>query len=475
MKFVLSDNIYKNNIAVLKKQQLILEGITKKAGTSNPKFEIALEKLFVHLTSNLFGRYRMDNRFDLRALAIALNESRKLRSKINITKSILDSVAVIAPKGSSLFNDALFQYFLNDFDEIEDLDFVGQWLINERQKKGQGHMYDKFILTSNGPRILAKDAIKNKLTFQKQMQRAEVNNYASGQFLKRALSIYYVEQLSSIPVNQPHTLLDEVSVPEVFNAKYDDDDLIGHKVLKILLERAPKQNVHESWQNTIIAIAGDPRISKSHPRFLKWWSHVPEDMIKKVRSWLSRLDLKLFLDALENFSKSSLDTEMKRMFPSRKKFLEGMHDAGVISHTKLYLSKQADRYIKQNYKPEHVPEYSIVEDGDRSIIYAELTTGHMIEGSHNCQIWLYRNLHESAQVMQPGAQRVSYRSLTMGLDEKMSRYNCAAYDHFTHSPNNFSWQRRSVTSLREIGLKIRAVDVLVASDYKAYKRIHGVS
>jgi hypothetical protein len=475
MKFTLSDHIYKKNIVVLKAQQLVLAGIAKKAGTDNPKFEKAWAKLFVLLNSNSFEHYSVDNRFDIRALAIGLNASSKLRNKINISKPLLEKVAAIAPKGSSLFNDALFQYFLTDFDEIEDLNFVGTWLSKERGQKNQEQKYDKFILTSNGPKILAKDAIQNKLSFQKQMQVAGVNNYASGQFLKRALSIYYVEQLTTIPVNQPHELLTEVTAPEVFNAKYDDDDLIGHKVLKILLERAPKQNVHESWQNTIIAIAGDPRISKSHPRFLKWWSHVPEDMIKKVRSWLSRLDLKLFLDALENFSKSSLDTEMKRMFPTRKKFLEGMHDAGVISHTKLYLSKQADRYIKQNYKPEHVPEYSIVEDGDRSIIYAELTTGHMIEGSHNCQLWLYRNLHESAQVMQPGAQRVSYRSLTMGLDEKMSRYNCGAYDHFTHSPSNFSWQRRSVTSLREIGLKIRAVDVLVASDYKAYKRIYGVS
>jgi hypothetical protein len=475
MKFVLSDNIYKNNIAVLKKQQLILTGITKKAGTSNPKFEIALEKLFVHLTSNLFGQYRMDNRFDLRALAIALNESRKLRSKINITKSILDSVAVIAPKGSSLFNDALFQYFLNDFDEIEDLDFVGQWLINERQKKGQGHMYDKFILTSNGPQILAKDAIKNKLTFQKQMQRAEVNNYASGQFHKRALSIYYVEQLSTIPVNQPHTLLDEVSVPEVFNAKYDDNDLIGHKVLNILLKKAPKHDVHESWQNAIISIAGDPRIPKSHPKFLKWWSHVPEDMIQKVRGWLSKLDLKLFLEALENFCESSFDTEMKRMFPSRKKFLEGMHDAGAINHTKLYLTKKADAYIRRTYKPEHIPEYSIVEDGERSIIYAELTNGHMIEGSHNCQIWFYNSLDETATVLKYGKQRKSYRDLTIDLNHMMARKGHGAIDHFTHSPQNFNWQHKSLKTLQRMRIKIRAEDVLVASDYKAYKRIYGIS
>jgi hypothetical protein len=475
MKFFLSDSIYKSNIAVLKKQQIKLAEITKKAGTSNPKFDMAWNKLFVLLNTNLFEQYNIDNRFDVRALAIALNANANLRNKINITKPLLDRVASVVPNGSSLFNDALYQYFLTDFDGIEDLDFVGQWLKNEREKKNQAHIYDKFILTSNGPKTLAKDAIDNKLSFAHQTRRAEIDGYASGQFLKRALSIYYVEQLKVIPVNQPDALLDEVGVPEVFNAKYDDNELIGHKVLNILLKRAPKQDIHESWQNTIIAIAGDPRIPNSHPNFLKWWSHIPEDQIKKVRGWLSKLDLKLFLDALEAFSESSFDTEMKRMFPSRKKFLEGMHDVGAILHTKLYLSRQADQYIQKNYKPEHIPEYSIVEDGERSIIYAELTNGHMVEGSHNCQIWFYRNLHESAQVLQYGKQRVSYRSLTMGLDEKMDRYGCAAYDNFTHSPSNYSWQHRSVNTLREIGVKIRAADVLVASDYKVYKRLHGVN
>jgi hypothetical protein len=474
MKFFLSDSIYKSNIAVLKKQQIKLAEITKKAGTSNPKFDMAWNKLFVLLNTNLFEQYNIDDRFDVRALAIALNANANLRNKINITKPLLDRVASVVPNGSSLFNDALYQYFLTDFDGIEDLDFVGQWLKNEREKKNQAHIYDKFILTSNGPITLAKDAIDNKLSFAHQTRRAELDGYASGQFLKRALSIYYVEQLKVIPVNQPDALLDEVGVPEVFNAKYDDNDLIGHKVLNILLERAPKQDVHESWQNTIIAIAGDPRIPNSHPNFLKWWSHIPEDQIKKVRGWLSKLDLKLFLEALEAFSESSFDADMKRMFPSRKKFLEGLHEAGAILETKLYLSRQAEHYILKNYKTEHIPEYSIVKDGDRSIIYAKLTHGHMVEGSHNCQIWFYESLDVSAHVLHYGKQTKSYHSLTGGLNRQMGLMSAGAIDHFTHTPQNFRWQHKSLNTLQQIGVKIQAADVLVASDYKAYKRIYGV-
>ncbi|MEI8647018.1 EH signature domain-containing protein [Paraglaciecola sp. Hal342] len=94
---------------------------------------------------------------------------------------------------------------------------------------------------------------------------------------------------------------------------------------RILIDRAPKQGVDESWQNAVIAIAGDPRVPKSHPRYMKWWSQLTNAQSKKVQGWLSKLDLKLFLEALEDYSKSSRDDDMIRMFPSRKHFLEGMH------------------------------------------------------------------------------------------------------------------------------------------------------
>lgn len=474
MKFTLSESLYAKNIALLKVQTQALAKITKKAGTGNPKFEKASGRLDLHLQSDIFDQYVVNDRFDVRALAIALTGNKELRRKIKVTMPLLKSISVMLKKGSSLFNDALYQYFLTDFDEINEPDAVGQWLQSQRQLKGHSSQYDKYVLNATGPKTLAKDAIEGKISFTQQTRRAEIDGYASGQFIKRALTIYYVEQLKGIPVNQPHALLDEVGVPEVFNAKYDDNDLIGHKVVNILLKRAPMQGVHESWQNTIIAIAGDPRVPKSHPNYLKWWSHIPEEQIKKVRGWLSKLDLKLFLEALEAFSESSLDAGMKRMFPSRKKFLEGMHDAGAILHTKLYLSKQAERYIRQNYKPEHIPEYSIVDDGERSIIYAELTNGHMVEGSHNCQIWFYSTLHESAQVLEYGKQRVSYRSLTLSLNRKMESQGTGAVDHFMHSPQNFRWQYNSLNTLQEMGVKIQAADVLVAGDYKAYKRIYGV-
>lgn len=474
MKFVLTDTSYRKNIEVMERLTREQMSIAKRAGTDNPKFEVAWARLLNLLSRDRFDLFKIENRFDVRALSIALTEQPTLRRAIKVDSQLLHAVSAVIPKGSSLFTESLLQFFLSDFDSINEPDVVGDWLCKERIRKGLNLPLEEKILCVDGPTFLAKQAIKKGTAFEQQVRVWELDEYAAGDFVKRAQSVYFVEQLQNIPANRPHPLLEEISKTSVANSRYDANDLIGHVALRILIDRAPTLQVHDSWQNAVIAIAGDPRIPNSHPRFIKWWSQLSPQQSKKVQGWLSKLDLKLFLEALEDYSNSSRDADMMRMFPSRKHFLEGLHQAGAIVHTKLYLSKKADWYIRKNYKPEHIPDYSIVEDGDRSIIYAELTHGHMIEGSHNCQIWFYRNLHDSAQVLQFGKQRVGYRALTAGLNEQMYEYGCEAYDSFTHSPKNFSWQRRSIAALNGLGVKVRASDVLSDDDYRIYKRMYGV-
>jgi hypothetical protein len=293
--------------------------------------------------------------------------------------------------------------------------------------------------------------------------------------MESAQRIYYVEQLKNIPINQPHDLLTEVQKPDVFKAKFDEAELLGHQVLKILISRAPTHNIDDSWRNTVMAIAGDPRIPVGHPRYINWWSHVSKDLISKVEGWLSGLELKLFLEALEDFSYSSYDQDMKRMFPSRKKFLEGLYDKKLIKKTKLYMSRRMADFLNGKYKKEHLPDFSIVKDGEKSIIYVDLENAHMVEGSHQCQLWIYRSLHESAPVLQNGIQYKSYRSLTIGLHESMERQGQGAYDYFTHSPTNFSWQKRAVKSLKDLRVSVTMKDVLTPNEYSVFVRRFGAS
>jgi hypothetical protein len=373
-----------------------------------------------------------------------------------------------------LLIETLYQHFLLAFDQLNEPKALAKWLINARPKRNMAKWFDSQILDINGPQWLAKRAVEQQLDFDYQLDELELKNYASGRFLTKAKNIYYVEQLSHIEVNADDNLLIEVQKTTVFESNYDESYLLGHKILDVLISRAPAGNISDAWLNVMMTIAGDPRVAPNHLRYIKWWSHIDAALIAKMQGWLSKLDLKLFLEALENFSHTSGDPELLRMFPSRKRFLEGMFNAGVITNTRLYLSRAAAKYLQLHYKTTHLPNYSVVADGNKSIIYVQMGDRHMIEGSHSCFMWLYDDLHPSATVFNYNDARPDYQQLTSGLSDKMWQYGIVPVDNIQHNPTNFSWQKTALTKLKSMGVTLTAQDVLTAADYALFKRMHGV-
>ncbi|MFT6908125.1 MAG: hypothetical protein ACJAS1_004814 [Oleiphilaceae bacterium] len=473
LRFNLPDKPFGSNTDKLFSLVTDLEKITKIAGTDNDKFKLAWGRLLKAIQNNTSLDEVLNDKIDIRVLGFALSSEDK--DEIRINKNILTRISNLVDKPNSLFIQDLFQYYLNNFSKIDDIEFVSQWLITARKTRHMEQSYDENLLSANGDKWLAELAITKQIGFDQVIHDLELDQFQSGQFMESAQRIYYVEQLKNIPINQPHDLLTEVQKPDVFKAKFDEAELLGHQVLKILISRAPTHDIDDSWRNTVMAIAGDPRIPVGHPRYINWWSHVSKDLISKVEGWLSGLELKLFLEALDDFSYSSYDQDMKRMFPSRKKFLEGLYDKKLIKKTKLYMSRRMADFLNGKYKKEHLPDFSIVKDGEKSIIYVDLENAHMVEGSHQCQLWIYRSLHESAPVLQNGIQYKSYRSLTIGLHESMERQGQGAYDYFTHSPTNFSWQKRAVKSLKDLRVSVTMKDVLTPNEYSVFVRRFGAS
>jgi hypothetical protein len=292
--------------------------------------------------------------------------------------------------------------------------------------------------------------------------------------MQEALNLYYVEQLKVIPSNEYHDLLNEIEKEDVYCSIYKDNELLGHEILRILIERAPEKDIDESWRNVIMIIAGDPRIPKSHRRYREWWSHISEESISKVEGWLSLFDLKLFLEALENYAETEGNDEIRRMYPARRRFLEGLYDLGVIKKTRLYLNDTMEKYLRRTHKAEYLPTFSRVNNGDKSIIYVDLGKAHLVEGSHSCYLWIYRNLDKSATVLQYDIRNETYAGLTSGLNMKMERLDMGAQARIIHSPKNSSWQNSAVKELKELGVPVEMKDVLSSEDHRKLVRNRGV-
>ena len=474
LSFSLPEKPFERELKQIRKLKGELHEMAGKAGTENSAFKRAYSGLVNSVLLGMDLADAIEKPIRIRALAVALNSD--VGSRLTLTKRVFQKIDRLRPNPSTLFIQSLFQHYLTYYDHQPEHLTTARWLLNALEKKGTLEKWHPRILSPGGPKWLATEAIRQKRDFWNLVEEIGLHHYASGRFMKEAQGIYYVEQLEKIPVNQPHELFQEIKQKKVFNARYDAHFLVGHKVLEVLIRRAPERNVHDSWLKVVMKIAGDPRVPESHSRYQKWWSQLDRKLQHRVRGWLSKLDLRLFLEALENFSNRSSNAELKRMFPSRKKFLEGLEDRKLVVNTRLFLSQGAITYLKSHYDSDHLPAFSEMADGDKSIIHLQLAEdkGHLIEGSHSCYLWVYPKLHDSAVVFDYSKTMFSYYALTSGLDERMRKRHCGAKANIQHNPASFSWQKKAILELQDLGVEIHAKDVLSDGDYREFKRKHGV-
>ncbi len=471
LKFTLPDNPFGHHLSAIRTLTRELSELTTRVGIDNKAFEHACLDIQHSIQKEHDLAMSLDAPIKLRALAYALGT--RVGEKVTLTQRILQKINEIRAVPSTLLLESVYQFYLKRYDKMGDYQAVGRWLLTNLPARNLLQPHHQDLLGPDGPKWLVQEAIRENRELPDQIVHFGLDRYTSGRFMTVANSIYYVEQLKTIPVNQPHPLLEEVQKSSVYDSPYDEHMLIGHKVLEILISRSAHTKVTDSWLHTVLAIAGDPRVPPEHPKYQKWWSQLDKSLHIVVQGWLSKLDIRLFLEALEDFSNLPGKEELRRMLPARKRFLEGLYEKELINHVRLYLSRGADRYLRLNYKSEHLPEYSLVGNGDKSLIYVQLSHGqaHLIEGSHSCYLWIYRRLHESATVFNYAHNTVNYEDLTSGLDRKMSRFRCQAKEKIVH---NTSWQRRAIETLKKIGINISAQDVLTPEEYQKFKRQAGI-
>ncbi len=441
-----------------------LDTLARKSGTGSEKFKKAFARFFAALGSRGHIADAITESIDIRALAIAL----KTRDAVHITldSRLLEKVDAIKPRPGSLLVESLYSHYLKVYDELEDLQSVEAWLRQAKTIRGELDENTAKILSGAGPKWLAESSHEQQVDFDVQVSRVGLGSYLSGRFLATAKNIYYLETLRTLRPDENHDILHEVQKPEVYSSLYENGTLLGHEILKILISRADVSQIPEQWMNVIMAIAGDPRVSRQSERFVRWWSHIPEELIAKVRGWLSKLDLKLFLEALKNFSDESKDLDLARMYPSRKKFLEGLLQQKLVTGTRLFLTYDAKRYLEKNYKKEHLPSFSMVE-GDKSIIYISLPGVHVVEGTHMCKFWIYKFLSESAAVLNYNKSRFTYRELTAGMNESMIRQRVGG--RLAEVTHNGSWQAKVAVELNKAGVEFDPEVLLMRDDYMKYR------
>ncbi|MBI9113238.1 EH signature domain-containing protein [Maridesulfovibrio ferrireducens] len=259
-----------------------------------------------------------------------------------------------------------------------------------------------------------------------------------------------------------------------YEAPFDDGNMLGHQVLQILIDKGMKggERLPENWLEVVLSIAQDPRVPTGNSSFRKWWSVMGPQRTDWIRNQLSSLDLKVFLDVLEDYAESSGKDDIKRMFPARKKFLEGLFDLKMVVNSRLFLGGEAVSFLKRSYNDKSLPHYAKQSDSDKAIIYLNLGNLHMIEGTHSFPLIMMDDLPPSSNVMSYEHDWFSKddlnRRLLVAHDElRVKKTSMLPNDYIRHYPN-LTWQHKALMAMKKYGVHVNPGNVLTRLDHNDF-------
>ncbi len=281
-------------------------------------------------------------------------------------------------------------------------------------------------------------------------------------FAQQARQAYYLQPLEALSLGEEHPILDEIQQDEVKTVSMAQDLLLGHHAACLLMDKvlAAKADLPAHWRHRILAILDDPRVPRSSPHFQTWWGRLDRKYVTAMRTWLSKLDLGLFLNILEEVARTHNRKDLLRMYPARKRFLEGLHAQGFITESRLLLGKQVEHYVREEFDQRDLTGFGQLGSADASLIYLNLHGIHLLEGTHSFQVRVYRDL--------PIEGLADYEEEKFSLAQ-IRKYPADLTVKHTHSPVP-RWQHKLIETLGQppFNLPIEAAQVLSKADYGVY-------
>ena len=303
------------------------------------------------------------------------------------------------------------------------------------------------IFTENPVYQFSKLCSEKQITPEALLIDFNINLPVNSKFLKRTKTEILLNKLRQINYKEYHPLSRTIIEQNLFNLEYKSLDLVGHEIISIILESNISVDIHKSWTQLILSIASDPRTSNQSRQYLKWWNRIDEELIDRFIRILSHSEILLFLDAISEFADTQ-NSEMSRMFESRKQLLVGLSIQNKIEKSRLYLPSRVLNFLKEeNPKLELSYVCNLQNENYKCIIYLKIGDNHIIEGSHNCKIRLYSNFHSQKMLLNPKLRAISYSKITTGLEDHYWSNNERPLSLVHHSNGN--WKKRVIDVLRK--------------------------
>lgn len=461
--------------------------ITNRAGVGRAFQEIMdrARRLLLDADMDAIVGQLHQRRFARAVLKLWYDDSRLAEQTMrqNLVRALIETASPLSRMATITLASIHLKYFdeLDGWDEgLFDLvrSSVSASVIQQRPLAGVVDVIEtvrahpQLLVEANAPQKLALHLIKESESLTDFVERAGLLGYDHGRFGQLVRLHYFLERIQRADPSGEHDFLPELTSEMVAKASMSDGRYFGHAAIEALTDK-PGQTPGAAWLGAILDIGGDPRLTHA-PKWREWWAPVSEAARLRMVGWLSAQDLRLFLMAVEEYGRESGEEKLQRMFPDRKKFLEGLHSQGLVQGTRLILGNNARRSVIRQLGKALKSDIAVLQgDPRKSVIFVDCGNFHLVEGSHDFSLWIYKGLPN--KLLTDRRQRVyTLQALRTDIPAAHEKTNRSLNKAHTGIRHHGPWQFKALEFLASWGIALPADKLMSKAAYEAMKRGQGI-
>lgn len=336
-----------------------------------------------------------------------------------------------------------------------------------------------WFLEANAPETVARHLIRSRIGLDDFLADIGAKGVPGGTYADEIRQALFLKRLERVDPALDDPIHHELRNAAVYQAPTAAGGYFGHRILKIL--SSPKKAPGTVWLDTILHIAGDPRLNHSQ-QWTTWWSGVEPTVRAKVMGWLSTEDLRLFLAAVEEYGQSMDHDDLGRMFPARKTFLEGLLEMGLVRETRLFMGNEARTHLRRRLDKHVLSDITPLMDSadkETSVIYVNCGRFHLVEGTHNFKLWIY-NGNPAPSLVDRSKRDFTQKRLRQGIPQEFLNGYKMTVPSSTKALgksrrhvaiiHNGLWQQLALEALEHFGHVLPAESLMDSQSYKKYRK-----
>lgn len=322
----------------------------------------------------------------------------------------------------------------------------------------------KWRTALDGPSLVSRSLTSAETRLDDFLTEHHIQDLSSSRYVQIIRQHVYLDRIRQADHCAHHKFLSDFTgagATSTLESRSSDGRYFGHLIIEAMADK-PEMKPHASWINTIFEIAGDPRMAFS-PKWQQWWQPVNEKSRRRVISWLSGDELKLFLAAVKEATQ--YDFEQARMFPARKRFLEGLYNLGLIKETRLFAGNIIRADLKERLGNNLLASITTVQSAPRlAVISIDCGDFHIVEGSSSFKIHVFtagspEKLKDWAKIRFTRSDFATNIPVIYG-----SEFGWDSVESIVH--HRQTWQFNTLQFLGDHGIAIDAESVMDKSDYE---------